>query len=79
MNGTHQFLVYTDDVNILGENINTVNKNRALMEASTETGLEVNTEKSKYMFMSHHGNTGQNHNFLIANKAFRNVAKFKHL
>jgi len=33
--------------------------------------------KVKYMFMSRHQNTGQNHNLLLANKFFENVAKFK--
>jgi hypothetical protein len=27
LNGTHQLLAYTDDVNILGDNIDTVKKN----------------------------------------------------
>jgi hypothetical protein len=28
LNGTHQLLAYADDVNLLGDNIDTINKNR---------------------------------------------------
>jgi hypothetical protein len=27
LNGTHQLLAYADDVNLLGDNIDTINKN----------------------------------------------------
>jgi len=47
LNGTHQILVYADDVNILGGSIHTTKKQtEALVVASKEIGLEVNAEKN---------------------------------
>jgi hypothetical protein len=49
LNGTHQLLAYADDVNLLGDNIDTINNNiKTLIDASKEVGLEVNVEKTKY-------------------------------
>jgi hypothetical protein len=46
--GTDQLLIYADDVNLLGDNIDTIKKNmETLIEASKEIGLEVNIEETK--------------------------------
>jgi hypothetical protein len=80
LNGTHQLLAYADDVNIVGENIVTIQRNtKALLDASKEVGLEVNPEKTKYMLMSRCQKAGQRQNVKIGNMSFESVAKFKHL
>jgi hypothetical protein len=80
LSGTHQLLVYTDDINLLGDNANTIKENsETLSEASRDVGLEINAEKTKYMIMSRHPNSGQNQTIKIANESFENVAKFKYL
>jgi hypothetical protein len=54
LNGTHQLLAYADDVNLLGDNIDTVKKNtETLIDISKGVGLEINVEKAKYMLLSH--------------------------
>ena len=59
LNGTHQFLVYADDVNILGGSVHTIKeKAEALVVASKEIGLEVNADKTNYMVMSRDQNAG---------------------
>jgi hypothetical protein len=43
-------LVYADDLSLLGDNIDIIKKNtRTLIDAGKEVGLEVNTEKTKYI------------------------------
>jgi hypothetical protein len=54
-------------------------KTEALLVTSKEIGLEVNAEKTKYMFMSHEQNAGQNHNIKLDNKFFETVEQFKYL
>jgi aromatic ring-opening dioxygenase LigB subunit len=71
--------VYADVVNLLGENIDTTNKNtETLTDTSKEVGLEVNTEKSKHMLISPHQIAGQNHNIVtctlrLASEATREI------
>jgi hypothetical protein len=67
LDGTHQLLVCATDVKT------------ALLNASKEVGLEINGEKTKYMFISHHQTTGQNHYIRVANKSLENVTKIKYL
>jgi hypothetical protein len=71
LNGTHQLLICADDVNVLGDNIGTIKKNaETLIDSSKEVGLEVNTEKSKYVLLSHHQNAMENYVIKIANRCF---------
>jgi hypothetical protein len=80
LNGTHELLIYADGVNLLGENIMSIKKiTDILLDASKEVDLEVNAEKTKYLFSSHHQTTGPNHYVKVANKSFENVAEFKYL
>jgi hypothetical protein len=80
LNGTHQLLVYAYDINLLGENKNIIKKNaETLLDSSKEIGLEVNSEKTKYMFMSRHQAAGQSNYIRVNNKSFEEVAKFKYL
>jgi hypothetical protein len=46
MNGTHQLLVYADDINLLGDSINTIKDNtETLLEAGKDIGLECREDK----------------------------------
>jgi hypothetical protein len=73
-------LAYADDVNIVGENIDTIQRNtRTLLDASKEVSLEVNPEKTKYMLVSRCQKAGQRQSIQIGNMSFESVAKFIYL
>jgi hypothetical protein len=70
-NETHQILVCADDVKLLGENIDRINRNtETMLYFGDEVSLEVNWE-----------NAEQNYNrpTKVANTFFKNVVKFKYL
>jgi hypothetical protein len=77
LNGTYQLLVSADDVNLLRCNVNTIKiKTEAIIDTSTEVGLEVTTGDTKYMLLSRHQNAGQNRNTEQANRSSENVGKY---
>jgi hypothetical protein len=66
LNVTHQLLVIKES-------------SETLLEASRDIGLQINAEKTKYMIMSRHPNSGQNQNIRTAKGSFENVATFRYL
>jgi hypothetical protein len=47
LNGKHQLLVCADDVNLLGDSVNTIKENiGTFLEASKDISLEISEEKS---------------------------------
>jgi hypothetical protein len=71
LNWTHQLLVYADDVNLLGDDIETIKKDtQTVIDASKEVSLQRDTEKTKYMLLPHHQNVGQNRDIKIVNRCF---------
>jgi hypothetical protein len=65
-------VVHSDDVNILGDAIDTIKKNEG-SGTSKADGPEVDREKTKYMLMSHHQNAGQNNDIKTSSKSFESV------
>ena len=73
-------MVCADYVNIFGGSVHTIKGNAdASVVASTETGLEVNADKTKYMIMLRDQNAGRGHGMKIYNSSFGRVNHSKHL
>jgi hypothetical protein len=80
LNGTHQLLAYDDDVNLLGDNVDTIKKcKETLIDVMKKVGVEINEEKTKYMLLRHHQNAGDIHDIKVVNSLFENTSLFKYL
>jgi hypothetical protein len=61
-------------------NIDTIKENtQTLFDAGNEVGLEVNTEKTKYMLLYRQQNAWQNHDIKTGIRCFEIVAQFRYL
>jgi hypothetical protein len=68
-----------DDGNLLGENVNIVkNIPEALLHIGMKVGLEVNAEKTKYIFVPLHQVMQKIRYVSVANKSFVNVAELQY-
>jgi hypothetical protein len=73
-------MVYADDVNLLGDNVDTIKKStETIIYYNNEVRIKVNAEESKYILRSRSRNAGQNYDIKIGNRAFENSAQFRYL
>jgi hypothetical protein len=78
LNGTRQLMAFTGDMNLLGNNMDTIKKDtETLIDARQTVCLEMNVKKTKYILLSRRENVGQNRDIKIANRSFKNVSQFK--
>ena len=80
MNGTHQVLTYVDEVNLIGGDIRTIERNAdVLLNSCKDIGLAVNTRKTKYMEIGRHRGMIANEHIRIGNNSYAKVKTFKYL
>ena len=80
MNGTQQVLDYAEDVSLIGDDIRTIEKNEnVLLNACKDTGLAVNSRKTKYMEIGRHRGMMANEQIKLGNNSYEKVKTFKYL
>jgi len=79
LNGLNQLFVYADDVDLIGDDIETLQSNTdVLVKACDEIGLQVNLEKTQYILSRNIGNNG-NRYITIKNEKINNLNIWKHI
>ena len=77
MNDTHRVLAYTDDVNLIGDDIRTIERNAdVLLNACKDIGLAVNTGKTKLMEIGRHQGMIENEHIKIGSNCYEKVKIF---
>jgi hypothetical protein len=80
LNRTRKLLAYAKIVNLLGDNTVTAKKStQSSIDVVKVFGLEINLEKTNYMLVSDHQNSGRNQETRIANRQFENMSQLKYL
>ena len=80
MNDTHQVWTYADDVNLIGDDISTIERNAdVLLNACKDIGLAVNTGKTKYKEIRRHRGMIANAHIKIGSNSYEKVKTFKYL
>ena len=80
MNGTHRVLTYPDDLNLVDDDIRTVEGNAVvLLSVHKDIGLAVNTRKTKCMEVGRHRSMMANMHITIGSNPYGKVKTFKYL
>ena len=80
MNDTHQVLAYTDDVNLIDDDIRTRERNAdVLLNACKDIGLSVNIGKTNYIEIGRPRSMIANAHIKIRSNSHEKVKTFKYL
>jgi hypothetical protein len=79
MNGTHQVLAYADDVNLIADDIRTIERNAdLLLNVFKYISLAVNIGKTKYMEIERHRDMIANEHIQIGSNSYEKVKTLKY-
>ena len=80
MNGSHQVLAYAEDINLIGDDIRTIERKvHVLLNACNGIGLAENTGKTMYMEIGRHRGIIANEHIRIGSNSYEKVKSFKYL